>query len=338
MAKLFESLDIGKMKIKNRIVMPPMCVYSADEDGVAKDFHLVHYGARALGGVGFIIMEATGVSNAGRITNNCLGLWNEEQADAIKRIVDMGKSAGCKMGIQLQHAGRKCEVSSVDEIFAPSAISFGGKYRTPKEMTKSHITQLVEDFGNSAKLAEKAGFDAIEVHGAHGYLISTFLSPLSNKREDEYGGTPENMARIARQVLASVRANFSGTVGIRVSAEDYAPGGNSPEDMANLINFFKDELDFIDVSSGGVVDMEKRAFFPGYQTTYAEIIKKAVDIPIITGGLLHEPEHMEAILSNDRADMVFVGRRLLADPAFPLFAAKKMGVDVKWPKQYTAGK
>jgi len=332
MSKLFESIIVGDLEIKNRIVMPPMCMYSAKE-GCVSDFHVLHYGARALGGVGLIIVEATGVSDCGRITDNCLGIYDDCQTEGLSRIAAAIKDYGATAAIQLGHAGRKCTVN-VPEIIAPSAIAFDSKHRTPREMKLEDIEAVVDEFKNAARRAAEAGFDMVEIHGAHGYLLSTFLSPLSNKRDDEYGGIPENRARIVGLVLQAVKQVFSGTVCLRVSADDFLPKGNRPADLAAMINSVKaNGIDIVNVSVGGVVPVSIPTY-PGYQLKFAEEIKLLTGLPVMAGGLLTSPEHMEEIVANKRADMVFVGRELLRNPNFPLFASRSLNAGCLWPNQY----
>jgi len=335
MSKLFESFCLKDLRIRNRIVMPPMCMYAAT-DGIASDFHVMHYGARALGGVGLIIVEATGVAECGRITDNCLGIYDDAHVPGLARIAAAIKAHGAVAAIQLGHAGRKC-LAKVPEVVAPSALSFDPKdpaYRIPRAMDSGDIDAVVEAFKNGARRAAKAGFDMVEVHGAHGYLLSSFLSPLANGRDDEYGGSTENRSRVVARVLSVVRDEFPGPVCLRVSAEDYLPDGNRPTDVAQMINMVKARgVDIVNVSSGGVSPVASPSH-PGYQVKFAETVKEITGLPVISGGLLSSPEHMEAIVANGRADMVFVGRELLRNPHFPLLAAARLGADFPWPKQY----
>ncbi|MCL2558720.1 MAG: NADH:flavin oxidoreductase/NADH oxidase [Treponema sp.] len=340
MSKLFESFSLKNLTIRNRIVMPPMCMYEATE-GFASDFHVMHYGARALGGAGLVIVEATGVVECGRITDNCLGIYDDAQIPGLARIAAAIKANGAAPAIQLGHAGRKC-VAQVPEVFAPSALPFDPKdpaCKIPRAMSGADIEAVVEAFKNGARRAAQAGFEMIEIHGAHGYLLSSFLSPLANKRDDEYGscmgnhGT-ENRSRIVGRVLAAAREAFPGPICLRVSAEDYAPEGNRPADIAEMLNLIKAQgIDIVNVSSGGVSPAAPRAY-PGYQVKFAEIIREATGLPVMAGGLLSAPEHMEEIIANERADMVYVGRELLRNPHFPLLAASRLGADFPWPKQY----
>jgi NADPH2 dehydrogenase len=340
MSKLFSNLKLKDMELKNRIVMPPMCMYSCNnEDGIANNWHLVHYTTRAIGGVGLIIVEATGVEPVGRISDKDLGLWEDKQIEGLKNIVDECHKYGAKIGIQLNHAGRKSEVLSMQNV-APSAIAFNESYRVPSEMTKEDIKNTVNNFKAAAKRALTAGFDLIELHGAHGYLISEFLSPLTNKRQDEYGGSDENRVRFLKEVIQAVKTVWPETkpLILRVSAEDYSEGGNTAIKTAALINLVKNEgIDMVHVSTGGVVPARMQ-LYPGYQVKASEIINTTCSIKTIAGGLITSPLMAEEIISNDRADLVFVGRELLRNPYWPLEAAKMLGNVIKWPVQYERSK
>lgn len=339
MSILFSSFTLKNLEIKNRIVMAPMCQYSADEDGNVDNWHIIHYASRAIGGVGLIIIEATAVEPRGRISANDLGIWKDEHIDGLKRIVKECKKYGAKVGIQLAHAGRKCSVAS-ENIVAPSAIPFSEDYKTPIELTQDEIQNIIESFKMGARRSLEAGFDIIEIHGAHGYLINEFLSPLSNHRTDKYGGSLENRARFLKEILQSVREVWPKKLPIilRVSAEDYVTNGNHSEDLANIINLLKEyEVDIVNVSSGAVVPAEIKAY-PGYQVPFAEVIKKETGLPTIAGGLITNPLMAEEILRNNRSDLVFLGRELLRNPYWPLHAAKEVRDDIKWPMQYERSK
>lgn len=339
MSKLFASYILKDLELKNRIIMSPMCMYSAGDDGKVTDWHIIHYASRAVGGVGLIIQEATAVESRGRISSNDLGIWDDSQIDGLKKIVDTVKSSGAKIGIQLGHAGRKCEAES-EKIIAPSSIAFSEEYRVPDEMTKEDIKTVVEAFKAAAQRAKQAGYDILEIHGAHGYLINQFLSPAANKREDEYGGSPENRARILKEIIRAVREVWpeEKPLMLRVTAEDYVDGGNHPEDLAVLINLVKEYgLDLIDVSSGGVVSAAPKVF-QGYQVKFAEVIKEKTGLPVVAGGLIIDPNMAEEILQNNRADMVFIGRALLRNPYWPLQADYELSNETNWPVQYERGR
>lgn len=243
------------------------------------------------------------------------------------------------MGIQLAHAGRKCEITTED-IIAPSSIAFNEKYKTPREMSREDIKEVVDSFREGARRAKEAGFDVIELHGAHGYLIHEFMSPITNKRNDEYGGSAENRARFLKDVVKAVREVWTEELPliVRVSAEEYAEGGNRPEDTAEIINFVKDAgIDMVNVSSGGLVETRIN-IYPGYQTGFAETIKAVTKLPVIAGGLITSPLMAEEIVQNNRADLVFLGRELLRNPYWPLEAAKELQDDIEWPVQYQRSK
>ncbi|NLY76884.1 MAG: NADPH dehydrogenase NamA [Tissierellia bacterium] len=339
MVKLFESIKIKDMELKNRIVMPPMCMYSTDDRGYANDWHYVHYATRAVGGTGLIIVEATAVEKRGRITDSDLGIWDDSHIEGLSKIVNLCKKYGAKVAIQLGHAGRKCEVEA-ENIIAPSPIAYNRNYKVPKEMSYEDINTVIQAFKEGARRAHLAGFDAIEIHAAHGYLINQFLSPLSNKRTDEYGGSVENRARILKEVIREVRKVWSENkpLIVRVSAEDYVEEGNHPEVLAEILNLVKDEgVDIVNVSSGAVAPARIKVY-PGYQVKFAEVIKEKTNLTVIAGGLISEPEMAEEILANNRADLVFLGRELLRNPYWPLQAAKKLGYDIDWPVQYERSK
>lgn len=332
---LFSSFNLKNITLKNRIVMPPMCMYSAGNDGMATDFHLVHYTTRAVGGVGMILVEATGVEPRGRISSNDLGIWSDEHIEGLGMIAQTVKQYGTVIGIQLGHAGRKCEAEG-EAIIGPSAIPFDEKAKTPAAMTLEDIATVVEAFRQGARRAVEAGFQVVEIHAAHGYLISEFLSPLSNKRTDEYGGSPENRVRLLREVLTGVKQVIPEDmpVIVRVSAEDYVAEGNHPEDLAQMLNLVKDlGIDLVNVSSGAVVPAPIHAY-PGYQVTFAETIRKNTGLSVMTGGLITSPLMAEEILRNNRADLVFLGRELLRNPYWPLQAAPMVRDETPWPKQY----
>jgi len=337
-SRLFSSFKIKDLELKNRIVMAPMCMDSA-VDGYVNQWHRIHYSTRAIGGVGLIILEATGIEPGGRITDKDLGIWDDSQIEGLKEIVDSCHQYGSKIGIQINHGGRKSEVLT-SPIIAPSEIAFNETYRVPTEMTKEDIKTTVTKFKEAAERSLKAGFDLIELHGAHGYLISQFLSPITNKREDEYGGSLENRVRFLKEVIEEVKTVWpeSKPLLLRVSAEDYVEGGNTGEIMAKLINLVKDYgIDMVDVSTGGVAPA-KISTYPGYQIKQSEIIKETCSIPTIAGGLITSPDMAEEVLCNNRADLVFLGRELLRNPYWTLQAAKALDEDITWPIQYERSK
>lgn len=319
--------------------MPPMCMYSADNEGYVNDFHMTHYTSRAIGGVGLIIVEATGITPNGRISSNDLGIWSDDHVEGLKKLVDGVKKHNTHIGIQISHAGRKC-VSDDDYIVAPSAIRYSEDYREPRELSKDDIKEVVDQFKQAARRANEAGFDTIEIHGAHGYLISEFLSPLSNKREDEYGGSIENRTRFLKEVLEAVKEVWpeDKAILLRVSAYDYLEDGIDKYEMTKIINLIKDYIDIVHVSTGGVAKLPGKIYtFPGYQVSHCEYIKKETNMPTIAVGLIDNYELVEEILANDRADLVAVGRGILRDPYYVLNTAYKLGVRDIYPQQYKRG-
>ncbi|WP_010093151.1 NADPH dehydrogenase NamA [Ornithinibacillus scapharcae] len=336
MAKLFSPITFKSMTLKNRIVMSPMCMYSSDnKDGKVTPFHMTHYISRAVGQVGLIIIEATAVEPAGRITSGDLGIWNDEHIDGLKDLVNQLHEFGTKAGIQLAHAGRKAQDEEV--IYAPSALSFNEKSKEPTALDTPSIQKVVEAFGSAAKRSEQAGFDMVEIHAAHGYLINQFLSPLSNRRTDEYGGDRNNRFRLLREVVEVVKQNFSGAIFVRISADEYHPDGNTLGDFLFYSQQLKDlGVDLIDCSSGGVVPT-KINVYPGYQIKQCETIKQEVNIPTGAVGLITTGIQAEEILQNNRADLIFIGRSLLKNPYWAKAAADELGYTIEPPKQYIRG-
>ncbi|MGD6804042.1 NADPH dehydrogenase NamA [Rossellomorea aquimaris] len=332
-AKLFESYKIKDLTLKNRIVMAPMCMYSShNEDGKVENWHKTHYTSRAVGGVGLIIQEATAVTAQGRISPQDLGIWSDDHIEGLSELVSLMKEQGAHTGIQLAHAGRKAVIEG--DIIAPSSIAFNEKMKTPLEMSKNDIEETVTAFKQGAERAKKAGYDVIEIHAAHGYLINEFLSPLSNKRSDEYGGSAENRYRFLREVLEAVNEVWNGPLFVRVSAKDYAEGGLDAEDYAIYSSWMKEQgVDLIDVSSGAVVPA-KIDVYPGYQVKLSETIRSKAEIPTGAVGLITSGIQAEEILQNDRADLILLAREFLRDPYWPRTAAKELGVEIEPPKQY----
>ncbi|YCA43160.1 NADPH dehydrogenase NamA [Bacillus sp. JZ8] len=333
--KLFSPYTVKDVTIKNRIVMSPMCMYSSDESGKVKNWHLTHYTTRAVGQVGLIMVEATAVSSEGRISPRDLGIWSDEHIDGLKNIVSLSKEHGSKVAIQLAHAGRKAELE--EEILAPSAIAFDESYKTPKEMTKEDIQNKVQNFKEGARRAKVAGFDIIEIHGAHGYLINEFLSPISNKREDEYGGSAQNRYRFLKEVIEAVKEEWNGPLFVRVSAFDYLDEGLKADDYVPFAKWMKEQgVDLIDVSSGAVAPAPITAY-PGYQVQFADQIKNEANIDTGAVGLITNGFQAEEILRNNRADLVFLARELLRDPYWPRTAAKELREEIQAPVQYEYG-
>jgi len=335
-AKLFTPFTIKGVTLKNRIVMSPMCMYSSnDEDGRVQNWHRTHYVSRAVGQVGLIIVEATAVTPQGRISPRDLGIWGDEHVGGLQELVSLMKEHGAKTGIQLAHAGRKAVLEG--EILAPSAIAFNDASKTPKEMTKTDIDETIEAFKKGAERAAKAGFDIIELHGAHGYLLNEFLSPLSNEREDGYGGSTEKRYRFLREVIDAVKTVWTGPLFVRVSAHDYQQGGLTPEDYIMFAQWMKEQgVDLIDVSSGAVVPAHINVY-PGYQVPYSETIRTGANLSTGAVGLITSAIQAEEIVQNNRADLVFLARELLRDPYWPRTAAKELKVSIDTPKQYERG-
>lgn len=334
--KLFEPLEIKNITLKNRIVMSPMCMYSCHhEDGKVEDWHLVHYTSRAVGQAGLIMVEATAVSPEGRISPRDLGIWDDSHIDGLKKLVKMVKGQGASIGIQLAHAGRKAMLEG--EILAPSAIAYKEGMKLPKEMDGEDIHSIISAFGKAAERAKEAGFDVIEIHSAHGYLLNEFLSPLTNKRLDQYGGSFANRYRFLSEVMATVKSVWDGPLFVRISASDYHPDGLQVSDYVTMARWMKDEgVDLIDCSSGAVVPAKIKPF-PGYQVAFAEQIKKEADILTGAVGLITAGIQAEEILQNGRADLVFLGRVLLRDPYWPRTAARELGYDLSPPTPYERG-
>lgn len=336
---LFTPIKIKDLTLKNRIMMAPMCQYSATTDGFPTSWHLIHYSTRAIGGVGLIVLEATAVEPRGRISGNDLGIWDDGHIEPLKNIVDECKKYGSAVGIQIAHAGRKCEVESEQPV-APSSMNWSSHYKTPTELTKDEIQSIIEKFKDAAERALKAGFDVIEIHAAHGYLIHQFLSPLSNKRTDEYGGSTENRVRILKEIVKAVKQKWpeDKPLFVRVSADDYLEGGIDIEEMKNILGYLKDSgMDLIDVSSGGLLPANI-TLYPGYQVKYSEAIKK--DLGFTTGavGLITEPIYADDVLTSGKADIIILGRELLRNPYWCLMNSHTFREDVYWPKQYERAK
>lgn len=331
-AQLFTPYTIKQVTLNNRIVMSPMCQYSSpNRDGKIDDWHRVHYASRAVGGVGLIILEATAVVPEGRISYKDLGIWSDEHVAGLKELVDLVHRSGAKIGIQLAHAGRKAELE--ETIIAPSAIPFPEK-KTPKAADAEEIRRIVEGFRDGARRAKEAGFDVIEIHGAHGYLLNEFLSPLTNQREDEYGGTADGRYRLLGEVIEAVNSVWTGPLFVRISANEYDPEGNSLEQYIDYARRMKAQgVDLIDCSSGGLIPAQIQAF-PGYQVNLAEQIRRQADIPTGAVGLISDPTHAEEILGNGRADLVLLGRELLRNPYWPYDAAAALRTTLERPVPY----
>ncbi|MCR8635835.1 NADPH dehydrogenase NamA [Paenibacillus radicis (ex Xue et al. 2023)] len=334
--KLFSPITINGMTLKNRIVMSPMCMYScADQSGKVQDWHKVHYPARAVGQVGLIIVEASAVTEQGRISPQDLGIWSDEHVAGLKELVGLVQGQGSKIAIQLAHAGRKAVLDS--PIIAPSAIPFNDSSKTPEAMSLEQVKATQQSFIQAARRAQEAGFDAMELHGAHGYLINEFLSPLANHRTDIYGGDRDNRYRFLGEIIDGIRAFWKGPLFVRISANEYHPEGNQIDDFIYFAEQMKAQgIDLIDCSSGSVVPTRIDAY-PGYQVPLAHAIKTSTGIATGAVGLITAPEQAEEIISNGRADLILLGRELLRDPYWPRTAAKQLGAELAAPKQYQRG-
>ena len=349
-ASLFIPLEIGNITLPNRIVVSPMCQYSC-EDGFANDWHLVHLGSRAVGGAALVITEATAVRPEGRISPQDLGLWKDEHIAPLKRIVDFLHSQGTFAGIQLAHAGRKASmcspwqgerIATVEEggwkdVVAPSAIPFSTKYAQPRALQEAEIKGLVKDFALAARRALLAGFDVIEIHAAHGYLLHEFLSPLSNQRTDQYGGSLENRMRFLTQVVDTVREEWphEKPLFVRISATDWADGGWNVQSSIALASHLRlRKVDLMDVSSGGLIPGVKIPVGPGYQTHFSEQIRRHTGILTGSVGMITEPAQADHILRTGQADLVLMAREFLRDPYWALHAADDLGQKIGWPVQY----
>jgi 2,4-dienoyl-CoA reductase-like NADH-dependent reductase (Old Yellow Enzyme family) len=350
---LFAPLKIRSLEFKNRIAVSPMCEYSA-KDGVPNQWHMVHLGSRAVGGAGLVITEATGVSAVGRISPQDTGIWSAEQIKAFKEITDFIKAQNSIPGIQIAHAGRKASTFAPwdgdGEVpkekggwvpLAPSAIPFTKGYPSPKEMDANDIKTVREEFSQAARNSLIAGFQVAEIHMAHGYLLNEFLSPLSNKRSDEFGGTLENRMRFPLQIAKDLREIWpqEWPLFVRISATDWVDGGWTLEDSVVFAKKLKDlGIDLIDCSSGGSSPDAKIKSGPGYQVFLSEGVKQGAEIATAAVGIITEAQQAEDILQSGKADMILMAREFLRDPYWPLHAAKALGEDIEWPKQYARAK
>lgn len=351
MSLLLEPCTFRQLTLRNRIAVSPMCQYSS-VDGLANDWHLVHLGSRAVGGAGLVITEATAVTADGRITPEDLGLWHDEQIEPLQRITRFITSQGAVAGIQLAHAGRKASTwrpwlgkhGSVPQSeggwtpWAPSPIAFDPTYTKPVQLSESQIQEVIAAFVAAAKRALVAGFKVVEVHAAHGYLLHQFLSPISNQRQDQYGGSFENRIRLTLEVTQAIREVWPEELPlfVRVSATDWVEDGWNPDETVELARRLKDlGVDLIDVSSGGTAANAEIPVGPGYQTRFAERVRKESGIATGTVGMITEPAQAEHILRTGQADIILLARELLRDPYWPLHADDDLGGRLAtWPAQY----
>lgn len=353
MSNLFSPLNIRGIKLKNRIMVSPMCQYSSI-DGFANDWHLVHLGSRAVGGASLVMMEATAVSPEGRISKSDMGIWKDEHIAELSRITRFIIQQGSVPGIQIAHAGRKAsrnepwngdrhlnENEEGWKAVAPSPVMFSEGYSTPVELTIDGIKQIINKFKIAAQRALKAGFKIIEIHGAHGYLINEFLSPLSNKRTDIYGGSFENRTRLLLEIVEQVRNVMPENLPlfVRMSVTEWYDGGWSADDSVALVKILKTKgVDLVDCSSGGNITGVKMQLVPGYQVPLAETIRKETGILTGAVGLITNSKQAEEILSNGQADMIVIAREFLREPYFPQIAAFELGEDIDYPNQYLRAK
>jgi 2,4-dienoyl-CoA reductase-like NADH-dependent reductase (Old Yellow Enzyme family) len=352
-AHLFDPLTLRGTTFRNRIFVSPMCEYSA-VDGVPQDWHLVHLGSFARGGAALVLTEATAVTPQGRISPADTGIWNDEQVDAWRRIVDFIRSQEAVPGIQLAHAGRKASTAAPwtgggyvepaeggwDDVVAPSSVAFGA-LPEPGELSVDEIAEVVGAFADAARRALDAGFEVAELHAAHGYLLHEFLSPLSNRRTDSYGGSFENRTRIVLEVAAAVRAVWPDDqpLFVRLSATDWVEGGWREDETVALAALLRDTgVDLVDCSSGGTSPDASIPVGPGYQVPFASRVRREADIATGAVGIITEPQQAEKVIASGDADAVLLARALLRDPHWPLRAAHELGAEVRWPPQYLRAK
>ena len=351
---LFQPLTLRSVTIKNRIGISPMCQYCA-EDGFANDWHLVHLGSRAVGGAGLVMVEATAVTPEGRISPGDLGLWSDRHIEPLHRIAQFIDAQGSVPAIQIAHAGRKASAARPWEgghsltpeeggwrpVFAPSAIPFANDWPVPEALDAAGIARIRQAFADAAKRSLEAGFKALEIHAAHGYLLHEFLSPLSNHRTDSYGGAFENRTRLLREIVQEVRAIWPAHLPlfVRISATDWVEGGWDVPQSVELASILKTlGVDLMDISSGGLIADARIPVKPGYQVPFAAQIRHEAEIPTAAVGMITGALQAEEIIQQSQADMVLIARESLRDPYWPLHAAHQLGVDIPWPDQYRSAK
>jgi 2,4-dienoyl-CoA reductase-like NADH-dependent reductase (Old Yellow Enzyme family) len=350
-SRLFTPLQLAGVTFSNRIFVSPMCQYSS-EDGFSNDWHLVHLGSRAVGGAALVLTEASAVLAEGRISPQDLGLWKDDHIAGLRRIVEFLHGQGARAGIQLAHAGRKASMTrpwaGVErylppseggwrDVMAPSAVPFAENYGQPIELDLAGIETITRAFAKATRRAVEAGFDVVELHGAHGYLLHEFLSPLSNRRADQYGGSFENRIRLMVELVDAVRAELPVELPllVRISATDWAEGGWDIDQSVALAKVLKEhKVDLVDVSSGGMVPRLVMPIGPGYQTAFAERIRREAQIATGAVGMITDAAQAEHILRTGQADLVLLARELLREPYWPLQAAKELGDATSWPAQY----
>jgi 2,4-dienoyl-CoA reductase-like NADH-dependent reductase (Old Yellow Enzyme family) len=349
---LFSPIKFRGLELANRIVVSPMCQYNS-EDGSANDWHLMHLGQFSLGAAALVMTEMTNVSPEGRITHKCAGMYSDANEAALKRVVDFCRKYGVvKLGVQLAHAGRKGSTQppaaggqplkpedGAYETIAPSALPYAPGWHTPRAMTKADIERIVDAFAESTKRVLRIGYDLVELHGGHGYLFHQFLSPLSNRRTDEYGGSLENRMRFPLQTFAAMRAAWPAErpMGVRISATDWVEGGwNIEESVVFSRELKKLGCDYVDCSSGALDPRQQLPLAPGYQVPFAERIRKEAGIPTIAVGLITSPRQCEEIVSSGKADMVCLARGAMWNPRFAWHAAEELGAEAPYAPKYMA--
>ena len=350
MSGLFDELKLRSVTLRNRIAVSPMCQYSS-HDGLANDWHFVHLASRAVGGAGLVFTEATAVTAEGRISPQDMGLWNDAQVEPLARVVRFIDAQGCVAGLQLAHAGRKSSTlrpwdgdgtapesaGGWKEVVAPSVVPFKNDYPTPRALGEAEIPGIVEAFAAAARRALAAGYRVIEIHAAHGYLLHEFLSPLSNQRTDRYGGSFENRTRLVREVVAAVRGAWPEELPlfIRVSVTEWTDGGWDVPQTVELVRTLKERgVDLVDCSSGGNVAGAKTPLGPGYQTPFAERIRREAGITTGAVGLITNSVQADHVIRSGQADLVLLAREMLRDPYWPLRAARELEQPMPWPAQY----
>jgi 2,4-dienoyl-CoA reductase-like NADH-dependent reductase (Old Yellow Enzyme family) len=350
-SRLFSPIQLAGVTFRNRVFVSPMCQYSSD-DGFSNDWHLVHLGSRAVGGAGLVFTEAAAVLAEGRISPQDLGLWKDDHVAGLKRIVEFLHRQGAHAGVQLAHAGRKASMARPwapeqryltpgeggwQNVVAPSAVRFADNYGQPVELDLAGIQTIARAFAKAAERALEAGFDLLELHAAHGYLLHEFLSPLSNRRGDQYGGSFENRIRLVVEVVDAIRGIWPAELPllVRISATDWAEGGWDIDQSVALAKVLKQhKVDLVDVSSGGMTPLAVMPLGPGYQTPFAERIRREAEIPTGAVGMITGAAQAEHILRTGQADLVLLARELLREPYWPLKAAKELGESTSWPAQY----
>jgi 2,4-dienoyl-CoA reductase-like NADH-dependent reductase (Old Yellow Enzyme family) len=350
---LFRPVALRSVTAKNRIMVSPMCQYTA-EDGVPNDWHFQHLAARAVGGAGIVFTEVAHVEARGRITPKCLGIWNDDQRDALTRITDFITGQGAVPAIQIGHAGRKAATdlpwnggkplalsNGGWPVIGPSAEAYGEGFQEPQAMDQAAIDEVIAAFAAASRRSREAGFKIIEIHAAHGYLLHEFLSPLSNRRNDGYGGDLTGRARLLMETIEAIRSEWPGDLPLflRVSSTEWVEGGYGIEDMIEVLKIVaaRGDVDLVDCSSGGNDPGQQIPIFPGYQVQFSEAIKRETGLMTAAVGLIHTAEHAEEIIANGRADIVALARSMLHDPYWALHAAATLKADVDWPVQYERG-